>query len=326
MNLHDILDKKLLIVSGKGGVGKTSVAASLGLLAAKAGKKTLIAEINAAERIAEIFDIKPIGYHETPLSLNLFAINIDPKTAFEEYIVEQIHSKKIFNLVFENRFVRSFLDATPGLNELLEIGKIWSLSDRENKPEDKNTVYDLIIVDAPSTGHGLAFLEVPRIVADAVRVGPLKTKSELILKLIQDPQKTLLLLVSLAEEMPVNETLEMLEKARSAAKIATGPVFVNSLFPKFLTDKENKEVDHFFKVNKDNDALEKLYPVIHLFQKRVELQHFYFNKLKTNIKNTPLIGLPFIFKENFGLEAIQELAEALENNFSERDKNYPKEF
>ncbi len=319
MKLHDILDKKLLIVSGKGGVGKTSVATALGLLAAQEGKKTLIAEINASERIAEIFDIKPVGYQETPLLKNLFAINIDPKTAFEEYILEQIHSKRIFNLVFENRFVRSFLDATPGLNELLEIGKIWSLADRENKAKDSQNVYDLIIVDAPSTGHGLAFLEVPRVVAEAVRVGPLKTKSELILKLIQDPEKTLLLLVSLAEEMPVNETLEMFEKAKSSAGISTGPVFVNSLFPKFLTEKENKEAEEFFKKNEGEVSLKNLYSVVHLFQKRVELQNFYFNKLKSNLK-APVIPLPFIFKENFGQEAIEELAVTLRENLELKAK------
>lgn len=317
MNLQDILNKKLLIVSGKGGVGKTSIAAALGLIASRQGKKTLIAEVNAAERISHLFGTKPIGYQETPIAENLSSINIDPRSAFEEYILEQIHSKKIFHLIFENKFVRSFLDATPGLNELLEIGKIWALTERDQNPSGTGPKYDLVIVDAPATGHGLAFLDVPQVVTKAVRVGPLKTKAASIMELIQDKSKTLLLIATLAEEMPVNETLEMLAKAKKEVKVATGPVVVNALLPPTFPEGESLRVKQALEGRPD-PILSQTARVLHLFQKRSALQNFYINKLKLSLENKPMALLPFLFKERFDREAIEELAahlkQALESN------------
>jgi len=323
MNLQDILNKKLLIVSGKGGVGKTSIAAALGLIASRQGKKTLIAEVNAAERISQLFGTKPIGYQETPIAENLSSINIDPRSAFEEYILEQIHSKRIFNLVFENKFVRSFLDATPGLNELLEIGKIWALTERDQNPSGTGPKYDLVIVDAPATGHGLAFLDVPQVVTKAVRVGPLKTKAASIMELIQDKSKTLLLIATLAEEMPVNETLEMLAKAKKEVKVATGPVVVNALLPPTFPEGESLRVKRALE-GKPDPVLGQTARVLHLFQKRSALQNFYINKLKLSLENKPLALLPFLFKERFDREAIEELAthlkQALESNIAAPEK------
>ncbi len=313
MLLDDILSRRLIIVSGKGGVGKTTVAATLGLLAAEAGKKTLIAEINAAERMADLFKTPPIGYKETRLSEKLFAINIDPRSAFEEYILEQIHSSKLFHLVFENRFVRKFLDATPGLNELLEIGKIWALTERDLDESGERPKYDLVIVDAPATGHGLAFLNVARVVVEAVRVGPLKNKAEQIMRLIQDPKKTLLILTTLAEEMPVNETLEMMESARSKVKIACGPVIANALFPSIFEDKEWKNLSQKIARAEDPEIQKPLCLVTDLYRKRVLLERFYLNKLKMNLDaRAHLLLLPFLFKTEFNVNALEELATHLE--------------
>lgn len=324
MNLNEILNKRLLIVSGKGGVGKTSVAASLGLIASKLGKKTLIAEVNSAERIAQLFGTKKIGYKETAIAENLHAINIDPRSAFEEYIIEQIHSKRIYSLVFENKFVRSFLDATPGLNELLEIGKIWSLADRDQNPSGTGPKYDLVIVDAPATGHGLAFLEVPQVVTKAIRVGPLKTKAALISKLIQDKDKTLLIITTLAEEMPVNETLEMIQKAKKDVNVATGPVVVNAVFSTVFPENEAAEVKEILEKNNDDGAIQQIENVLHLFQKRASLHHFYINKLQLSLEDKTLAILPFLFKSHFGQEAIEELSihlkESLENPEVEIEK------
>lgn len=324
VNLQEILNKKLLVVSGKGGVGKTSVATALGLIAARQGKKTLIAEINAAERIASLFGIKKIGYEETPIAENLSAINIDPHSAFEEYILEQIHSKKIYHLVFENKFVRSFLDATPGLNELLEIGKIWSLTERSQNRSGTGPKYDLVIVDAPSTGHGLAFLDVPQVVSHAVKVGPLKSKANNIMELIQDKNKTLLLITTLAEEMPVNETLEILEKAKKEVKVATGPVIINAVFPQIFSEHEAQEVKSALQKNETNPALQQIAQTLHLFLKRAALQNFYINKLKLTLENRAFAILPFLFRSQFDRNAIEELSEHLIHALSENSSLTPK--
>ncbi len=315
MNLQEILSKKLVVVSGKGGVGKTSIAAALGLIAARQGKKTLIAEVNSAERIASLFGIKKVGYQETIIAENLHAINIDPHSAFEEYIIEQIHSKKLYKLVFEHKFVRNFLDATPGLNELLEIGKIWALTEKNKDAKREKSKYDLVIVDAPATGHGLAFLDVPQVVTKAIRVGPLKTKAAQIVDLIQNKQKTLLLVVTLAEEMPVNETLEMLQKAKKDVHIATGPVFVNALFPSFFSEEEALKIRNQIKKNSEDIELQEISNVLHLFQKRSALQNFYLNKLHLTLEDKEVLQLPFLFHSHFDRNAIEELTTHLVNSF-----------
>ncbi|MFO1518748.1 MAG: ArsA family ATPase [bacterium] len=321
MTLDEILNRRLLIVSGKGGVGKTSVSAALGLIASRAGKKTLIAEVNAAERISQLFGVREFGYEETPLSENLYGINIDPKSAFEEYILEQIHSKKLYHLIFENRFVRAFLDATPGLNELLEIGKIWALTERDRDETGKNPKYDLVIVDAPATGHGLAFLNVPQVVSHAVRMGPLKTKAEEIVKLVQDVKKTLLILVTLAEEMPINEALEMLQSAKKNVRIATGPVILNGIYPPRMEEEEWKEARQKLKKYETETWYPPLEQALHGYLKKVMLQRFYLNKLKLGIGNHTLLTLPHLFRLNFDRNAVEELSENLKASFKTKEKN-----
>ncbi len=311
MNLDEILSRRLLIVSGKGGVGKTSVAASLGLIASRRGKKTLIAEVNAAEKISGLFGLGRIGYQEKEIAPRLFAINVDPRSAFEEYVVEQIHSERIYRLVFENRFVRSFLDATPGLHYLLEIGKIWSLSERDRDETGKKPKYDLVIIDAPATGHGLAFLKVAQVVAEAVRVGPLKTKALEIVKWVKDPAKALLFIVTLAEEMPVNEALELLQSARSSIGIPAGPVLVNAVFPSRFTDGEWKELKAKLKKGEKEDWFPYLSRAIQTFEKRNLLQRFYINKLKLGIGGNDLMEIPYLFRSHFDRGAIEQMAEHL---------------
>jgi len=323
MSFDDLFNHKLLIVSGKGGVGKTSVASALGLLASRRGKKTLIAEVNAAERVSALFGTPEIGYEETKLAENLYAINIDPRSAFEEYVVEQIHSKKLFHLIFENRFVRAFLDATPGLNELLEIGKIWALTERDKDPSG-DPKYDLVIIDAPATGHGLAFLNVPRVVTEAVRVGPLKTKAEAIMKLVQDPKKSLLLVVTLAEEMPVNEALEMIQSAQSTVKVKSGPVIANALYPSRLSETDWKEIRTRLKKIEKEEWYPSLDNAVNSYQKKVLLQHFYVNKLQMRLGDQEVVELPYLFRASFDRNAIEELAEYFQASFDSLSTKGPK--
>src|SRR5262249_25271576 len=143
-------------------------------------------------------------------------------------------------------------------------------------------------------GHGLAFLNVARVVTEAVRVGPLKTKAEAIMKLVQDPKKTLLLVVTLAEEMPVNEALEMVQSAQSTVKVKTGPVIANALYPSRLSDSDWKAIRPRLKKIEKEEWYSSLENAVSSYQKKVLLQHFYVNKLQMRLGNQEVIELPYL--------------------------------
>jgi anion-transporting ArsA/GET3 family ATPase len=293
-----------LIVSGKGGVGKTTVSLALGLLAAERGKRTLIAEVNSEEQVAHLLERPPIGYQETELLPGLWGINIQPKKSFEEYVLLQIKFRSLYRAVFENRFVRYFIEATPGLSDLMCIGKIYALVDD----------YDLVIVDAPSTGHSVALLEVPSIVAGAVRVGPLKTEAEKIDLLLHDPSKTEAVVVTLPEEMPVAEAVEMSRRLEEKLKLPLGPVFLNQVQNNAFTTAEKGELS---KLKKERGANDPVWKRIELQIARAELSEEYAARLAEALKKQPVVPIPFIYSTHFGLTEIQSIAATIEKNYGD---------
>src|SRR5919204_4078145 len=174
--MADILDKRLVFVTGKGGVGKTTVAAALGLAAARAGKRTIVCEVAHQERMSQAFRREGVGYSETELAERLYAISIDPQRSMEEYLRSQVKPAPLYKLLFDNRFFQYFAAATPGMRELVTIGKIWELAQLERRTA-KASPYDLVIVDAPSSGHGIGFLRTPRTFRDTARVGPISRQA-----------------------------------------------------------------------------------------------------------------------------------------------------
>ncbi|MBF0493095.1 MAG: AAA family ATPase [Deltaproteobacteria bacterium] len=307
MDFKELFDKKLLIVSGKGGVGKTTVSLLLAHLASQSGKKTLLVEMNNAQRTGIFFGLKKVPYKEKEVLENLFITSIQAPNTFEEYILDQIHSKTIYSLIFENRYVRNFLDATPGLSELLQIGKVWALTERDLDKEKKHK-YDLVILDAPATGHGLALLNVAQVVIRAIKMGPLYNQASRIVKLLQDPLKTQLIVTALAEEMPINEALEMLRQARLKLKLNCGPVILNGIFPRFLSDEEwevtRRELNTL-------ESTEELGRVVLFYQERVLLQKTYKEKLLHELEGHPCWELPFLFQDAGTLKGIKQLATCL---------------
>src|SRR5688572_14852855 len=231
------LDKRIVFLTGKGGVGKSTVAAALGLVATRRGKRTIICEVAQQERMSSVFHTEGVGYHETKIADNLFAFSIDPQRALEEYLQMQIKIKPVYDLMFKNRIFTYFAAATPGLRELVTIGKVWELAqlDRRVKRGDK---YDLVIVDAPATGHGIGILRTPKTFGDIARVGPIRRQADAIHEFITDPLLTSVVAVAWPEEMPVNETVDLQRNLQAELGLPLDRIFMNGLYPHLFTDDE----------------------------------------------------------------------------------------
>lgn len=229
--LPPLLDRRLVIVTGKGGTGKTTVASALAVAAARQGRSVLIAEVGGEEQVPQMIapGHPPVGYAGSELLPGLTSIHIDPHEALAEYLGLQLRVRGLVDLVLRNKGFAQLLDAAPGWRELITLGKVWHLA-QMTTPSGRPR-YELIVVDAPATGHGLTFLDVPRVVGAAVRAGPLRSHAHLVEELVRDPAQTVLLPVALAEELPARETAELVRRARDEIGIAVDRVVVNAVMP-----------------------------------------------------------------------------------------------
>jgi anion-transporting ArsA/GET3 family ATPase len=225
-----LLSRRLIFVTGKGGVGKTTVALALGLLASQAGKRTVVANLGGEGNL-----------QERAVAPGLHRVSVDPQSAMEEYLSVKVPGPAAA-MLRQSRLFQTFAMATPGMRELLCMGKLWELAQFERRTPDADA-YDLVIVDAPSSGHGSALLRTPRTFAEIAHVGPIARQARTIADTIADPSFTAAVAVSIAEEMPVNETLEL----RDALAAAPDPVelyavILNARYPDRFSDADAGEI------------------------------------------------------------------------------------
>lgn len=236
---RSLLQRRLVVVTGKGGTGKTSVAAALALGGAERGLRVAVLETGREEHLPPLVEPggAPVGYAGRMLRSGLHARRIDPYEALAEYLQVQLRVPGMVTRLLGNRSFRQLMDAAPGWRELITLGKVWHL---EQAREEGRPVWDLIVVDAPATGHGLTFLDVPRVVVSAVRAGPLRRHASWVAAMVRDPERTLLLPVALPEELPARETAELVARVREHVGVPVDRVVVNAMpeppFPATVPD------------------------------------------------------------------------------------------
>jgi anion-transporting ArsA/GET3 family ATPase len=221
--LHEL---RLVVVSGKGGVGRTTVAAALARAAADAGKRVLIAASAPTDRLGRLFGKDPLGPTVATLAPNIDAVNMTPDSALLEYGILTLRSELVARALLENRAMKGFLSAIPGLDAYALLGKAWW---HTTEQVDGRPRYDLVILDGPASGHAALMLRIPGAILSAMPKGPLSRDARTIDELLHDPARAALLVVTLPEELPGREAGELVTTAREDLRLPLGPLVVNAV-------------------------------------------------------------------------------------------------
>ena len=306
-----LLDRKLLFVTGKGGVGKSTVAASLGLLAAEQGKKVLVCEVDAKGNLADFYEAGPTSFAARELQPGLWAMSMDTEESLKEYLSLQLkipHIAKIGPLARTFDFIAN---AAPGVKEILTIGKLaWEVKERH---------YDLVVVDSVASGHIVGQLTAPLGINELVQVGMVRNQTQWMLDILTDPRQTGVVIVSAPEEMPVAETIELAGRLETETKVDLAAIVVNRVLPELFTDREEALFEEL-RTPHHIDALSKaaegdVTPIFDAAELAVTLRRTRAEHLATLRRaldpTLPMLFVPYLFTRSHGARATRQVAEYL---------------
>ncbi len=303
--MKPITDLRLVILAGKGGVGRTTVAAALARAMAAQGKRVLIAQTEAADRLGKLFGrTQPIGTDVVTLAPGIEAVNMTPKSALHEYGLMVLRYETVYRALFENRAVRGFLGAIPGLDAYAMLGKVWWHTTEMVRGRPR---YDLVILDGPASGHATLMLRLPQAVMAAMPRGPLTRDAQAASDLLSDAARTAMVIVTLPEELPVRETVELARSARESLKIPLGPVIVNAMPPGALSTPEMDAVVGRLAAPTGDPELDATLAMAAGVRAHRRTADDMLARLKAN-PGLPMVLLPRVPKADLGPEDVEQLA------------------
>ena len=298
---------RLVIVAGKGGVGKTTVTAALAVAAAKSGLRVLVVEVEGKSGLARLFGLGALHYDEATVlegagSGYVQARAITPTDALLEYLVDH-GMRRLSNRLVRGGALDVVATAAPGIEDILVLGKVKQL--------ERGGAVDVILLDAPAAGHAITFLESARGLLDAVTVGPINTQARDVMEMLNDPERCSVLLVTLPEETPVNELVDTAYSLEDRVGISLGPVIVNGLYP----ERAGMDVDPDEAAEAAGVALmpgeaDALHTAATFRAARVSLQNEQLARLSERLP-LPQIHLPFLFKTDLKHDDVHVLGDAV---------------
>ena len=309
--MASLLDRKLLFVSGKGGVGKTTIAAALALLAAERGQRTLVCEVDAKGDLAASYECDATGFHPREVSPGLWAMSMNTEESLREYL--NINLKipmmgRIGPLAKAFDFVAT---AAPGVKEILTVGKLTY--------EVRERHYDLVVVDASATGHIVGQLAAPQAINSLVQVGLVRQQTGWMLEILSDPVLTGLCIVATPEEMPVLETIELAHRVKDETTVDLAAVVVNRVLPELFARAEEEVFENLCEpavADRLGDAAGgDPGPILAAARLAVTMRRTrasHLERLREGIDPAvPMLYVPYLFTRAHGQRALRQVASAL---------------
>jgi anion-transporting ArsA/GET3 family ATPase len=315
MALDDLLSRRLVILSGKGGVGKSVVGLALALAARERGKRVLLVEVQAPVEAARYLGRPPAGDREREALPGLSTVNLDPTTVMDEYVRQIVKIEMLSRRILNSPVYSRFFAAAPGLKDLMLLGKIMVLEEARDR-FSRRPRYDLIVLDAPATGHGLSLLKVPIAASEAVPIGPVGHNARRILGLLRDERKTALVVVAVPDEMAVVEAVQFHEHAVRDLRMPPSLVVLNACHERRFREAEEAEVLRLAargpegRLRGDVPLAAALLAGRRQIRRR-KLTRFYEARLRRAI-DLPLVCLPYLFRDMLDEEDLRLLASRLE--------------
>lgn len=241
MTVTELFSRRLLLFTGKGGVGKSTVVASLALAAKQLGKRPLIVELDTESAMRRLFRAPELGHSPRAVDQGIYAVSIAPQEALADYLETHVKVPGLVRLILRNSLLRVFFRTAPGVYEFVTLHKLLALLNEADTARPNKPAYDLLLVDLPATGHAIRLLSLPQAVRQMIGVGPLRKIVEKLEGVLSDPQITALSLVTLPEELPVAEAIELYDSILAKTRIPLGMLFVNAC-PERLFDQADQEL------------------------------------------------------------------------------------
>ena len=307
----DLLDRKLIFVTGKGGVGKTTVAAALAWLGASRGKRTLVCEVDAKGNLADFFETGPTRFEEREIAPRLWAMSMDTEASLKQYLSLQLKIPLVAKVGPLAKMFDFVASAAPGVREIVTVGKLcWEVREKH---------YDLIVVDASATGHIIGQLAAPQAINQLVQVGLVRQQTGWMLDILEDHDTTGLVVVATPAEMPVNETLELTDRLRSETKVDLAAVVVNRVLPE-LFGRGEEEVFEKLDTPEGRTVLDEVLggpsgPLLEAARLTVTMRRSrteHLERLRDAIDpSIPMLYVPYLFFRSHGLRATHQISDSI---------------
>ncbi len=312
--MTSLLDRRLLFVTGKGGVGKSTVAAALALLASQHGRKTLVCEVERKGDIAEAFEAEPTRFREREIAPGLFAMSMDTEASLREYLHLQLRVPVVGRIGPMAKAFDFVATAAPGVREILTVGKLcWEVRERH---------YDLVVVDAPPTGHVVGQLAAPNAINELVKVGLVRQQTDWMIEIMSDPARTGVCIVTTPEEMPVTEAVDLYGRIRRDTSVNVACIVANRVLPELFGRGEQEVFDDLFApvalgklaaaVGRPEAVVTEVLEAARLAAtiRRGGASHL--ERLRAQIDSSvPVLFLPYLYARAHGARAVRQLANAL---------------